>query len=93
MSLVMQTSVRVDPFGDPVIGDVGAGFDGDHGDVWTTRWADRARAVGDDEYRQRQPVRDPIDFVANRAGVAVDVEGYHVDVGLLRRSSPFPTAG
>ncbi len=97
MSLVMQTSACVDAFGDPVVGDVGAGLDGDHGHVRPPGRADRPRAVGHDENRQAQPVRDTIDFVADRAGVAVDVERGHIGAdrtasgdGAMRQSTGQP---
>ena len=39
-----------------------------------TRRPQRARAVADDDDRKAKPCRDPVDLLAHRAGVAVDVE-------------------
>ncbi len=48
--------------------------DQDHPDVGQARRQQRARAVGDDKDREPEPGRDPVDLLAHRAGIAIDVE-------------------
>ncbi len=65
---------RGDPFGDPVIRDIGAIADGDHAHVRPVGRPDRPGPVRHQVNLEAEPVRDAVDFVADRTGVAVDID-------------------
>src|SRR5579864_1229069 len=66
-----------DAISDPVIGRIGRGIDDHHLHVGQAGRADRARAIGYHEHRQTEARRHAIGFLADRAGIGVDVNSGH----------------
>ena len=68
---------RRDPLGDPVIGRIRLVSHHDHANIVLAGRPDRTRTVGDDEDLQRQAAGHAIDLLADRAGIAIDIDIAH----------------
>ena len=66
-----------DALGDPVIRRVRRRVHDDHLHVRQAGRTDWTRAVRDDEHREREAGGHAVDFLADRAGVGVNVDGSH----------------